>query len=119
MIEQLIAFIESLKTNPKVSTYDEAATKQAIILALLRHLGWNTYNIDQVTPEFSVENRRVDYSLRLNNSTEVFIEVKKPGEDLEKYHEQLLDYSFRQGVELATLTNGITWWLYLPTKKGD
>ena len=32
---------------------------------------------------------------------------------------QLLDYSFRQGVELAILTNGKTWWFYLPTKKGD
>lgn len=119
MIEQLTAFIESLKANPKVSIYDEAATKQAIILPLLHLLGWDTYNIDEVTPEFSVENRRVDYSLRLNNSNEFFIEVKKTGEDLEGYQEQLLDYSFRQGVELATLTNGITWWFYLPTKKGD
>ncbi len=119
MLEQLIAFIESLKVNPKVSSFDEASTKQGIILPFLHLLGWNTYNIDEVTPEFLVENRRVDYSLRLNNTNEVFIEVKKIGEDLEKYQEQLLDYSFRQGVELATLTNGITWWFYLPTKKGD
>lgn len=119
MLEQLIAFIESLKVNPKVSSFDEASTKQAIILPILHLLGWNTYNIEEVTPEFSVENRRVDYSLRLNNSNEFFIEVKKTGEDLENYQEQLLDYSFRQGVELATLTNGITWWFYLPTKKGD
>lgn len=119
MIEQLAAFIESLKANAKVATYDEAATKQAIILPLLHRLGWDTYNIDEVFPEFPVENRRVDYSLRLNNSNEFFIEVKKTGEDLEGYQEQLLDYSFRQGVELATLTNGMTWWFYLPTKKGD
>lgn len=122
MLEQLIAFIESLKGNPKVkmsSFFDEASTKQAIILPILHLLGWNTYNIEEVTPEFSVENRRVDYSLRLNNSNEFFIEVKKTGEDLKNYQEQLLGYSFRQGVELATLTNGITWWFYLPTKKGD
>lgn len=119
MLEQLIAFIESLKVNPKVPSFDETSTKQAIILPVLHLLGWNTYNIDEVTPEFSVENRRVDYSLRLNNSNEVFIEVKKTGEDLEDYQEQLLDYSFRQGVELATLTNGITWLFYLPTQKGD
>ncbi|MEA1944965.1 MAG: winged helix-turn-helix domain-containing protein [Euryarchaeota archaeon] len=119
MIEQLTSFIKSLKANPKVSAYDEAATKQAIILPLLHLLGWDIHNIDEVTPEFSVENRRVDYSLRLNNSNEFFIEVKKPGKDLEEYQEQLLDYSFRQGVELATLTNGMTWWFYLPMKKGD
>lgn len=119
MIEQLTAFIERLKANPKVSAYDEAATKQAIILPLLHLLEWDIHNIDEVTPEFSVENRRVDYSLRLNNSNEFFIEVKKPGKGLEDYQEQLLGYSFRQGVELATLTNGMTWWFYLPTKKGD
>ena len=107
MIEQLKAFIENFKTNPRVANFDEAATKQAIILPLLHLLGWNTYNIDEVTPEFSVENKRVDYSLRLNNINEVFLEVKKTSEDLEKYQEQLLDYSFRQGVELAILTNAL------------
>lgn len=119
MIEQMKAFLEILKANPRMGTFDEAATKQAIILPLLHQLGWNTYNIDEVTPEFSVENRKVDYSLRLNNANEVFLEVKKTGEDLERFQEQLLDYSFRQGVELAVLTNGKTWWFYLPTKKGD
>ena len=119
MIEELIDFIESLKRNPTVQSFDEASTKQAIILPILHLLGWNTHNIDEVTPEFSVENKRVDYSLRLNKTNEFFIEVKKTGVDLENYEEQLLDYSFRQGVELATLTNGITGWFYLPTKKGD
>lgn len=113
------AFVENLKANPRIGSFDEAATKQAIILPLLHHLGWNTYNIDEVTPEFSVENRRVDYSLRISNTNEVFLEVKKTGEDLERFQEQLLDYSFRQGVGLAILTNGKTWWFQLPTKKGD
>lgn len=119
MVEKIKSFIEELKGNPRIGAFDEAATKQAIILPLLHQLGWNTYNIDEVTPEFSVENKRVDYSLRINNTNEVFLEVKKTGEDLERFQEQLLDYSFRQGVELAILTNGKTWWFYLPTKKGD
>lgn len=112
-------FIDNLKANPRIGSFDEASTKQAIILPLLHHLGWNTYNIDEVTPEFSVENRRVDYSLRISNTNKVFLEVKKTGEDLERFQEQLLDYSFRQGVELSILTNGKTWWFYLPTQKGD
>jgi predicted type IV restriction endonuclease len=80
---------------------------------------WNTYNIDEVSPEFSVEGGKVDYSLRDNNFNKVFLEVKKASEDLEKHEEQLLFYSFRQGVKLASLTNGMTWWFYLPTKEGD
>lgn len=118
MKEKLSEFIKKLKSNPRISTFDEASTKQAIILPILQFLGWNTLDIEEVTPEYTVENKKVDYSLRLNNTNEFFIEVKKPSEDLENHQDQLLDYSFRQGVELACLTNGMTWWFYLPTQKG-
>jgi hypothetical protein len=115
----LLKFIDSIKVNQRLSTYDESSTKQALILPILQILGWNVFNVDEVTPEFVVENRKVDYALKNNNLSEVFIEVKSPKEDLEKHQDQLLDYSFRQGVELAILTNGLTWWLYLPTQKGS
>lgn len=118
MNEKISEFIDRLKSNPRITTFDEASTKQAIILPIIQLLGWNPFDIDEVTPEYTVENKKVDYSLRLNNTNEFFIEVKKPSEDLENHQNQLLDYSFRQGVELATLTNGITWWFYLPTQKG-
>lgn len=118
-IDKIKSFVDRLKNDRRVFNFDEAATKQALILPLLQLLEWDTCNIDEVTPEVFVENRRVDYSLRLNGSDEVFIEVKKTGIDLEKHQEQLLDYSFRQGVELSVLTNGMTWWFYLPTKKGE
>jgi hypothetical protein len=88
-------------------------------LPILHLLGWNTHDVDEVKPEYQVEDGKVDYSLRLNESNEVFIEAKGARESLEKHEEQLLDYAFRQGVELASLTNGITWSIYLPTKKGD
>ncbi len=118
-IERLIDFIEKVKHNPKVSSYSEEATKNAIIQPLLRLLGWDPSNVEEVVPQYCVQNGRVDYSLRLNNSDEFFLEVKRTGIDLEEYQEQLLDYSFRQGVELAGLTNGTTWWFYLPMKKGS
>lgn len=120
-MEQLINFVESLKTNLRLSSYSEEATKQSIILPFLNMLGWNVFNIDEVMPELTVENCRVDYALRIKNTNEVFIEVKKTSEDLDKiqYQEQLLNYSFRHGVELAVLTNGTTWWFFLPKEKGD
>jgi hypothetical protein len=119
MLEQIITFIEGLKRNPNISKFDEAKIKQAIILPILQFLNWNIYDVSEVVPEYSVESRRVDYSLRLNDTNEVFIEAKGAGASLEDHEEQLLDYAFRQGVEIAALTNGITWSLYLPTKKGD
>jgi hypothetical protein len=45
--------------------------------------------------------------------------VKKTNEDLEGYQDQLLDYSFKEGVKLAVLTNGISWWFYLPLHEGS
>jgi predicted type IV restriction endonuclease len=119
MQEQLKGFINRLKTDRRIETFDEASTKQAVILPLLTDLGWNQINIDEVQPEYSVSGKRVDYSLRINSLNKVFIEVKKIGIELENHQEQLLNYSFQQGVKLAILTNGVTWWFYLPLNEGS
>jgi len=82
-------------------------------------LGWNPFNTDEVYLEYSVSSKKVDYALRYNGQNKVFIEVKKVSEDLEKHQEQLLNYSFQEGVTLAILTNGISWWFYLPLHEGS
>jgi hypothetical protein len=118
MKDKISEFINERKSNHEgIVSYNEAETKQAIILPIIRLLGWNDSKVDEVTPEYSVEKTRVDYSLRLNNRNKYFIEVKKPSEDLENHQLQLLDYSFKSGVGLATLTNGIKWWFYLPMQE--
>lgn len=119
MEEKLYDFIENLKSDKRIQSFDEAATKQAIILQLLSILNWNTFNIDEVSPEYSIRGKRVDYSLRIRNTNKVFIEVKRIVEELENHQEQLLNYSFQEGVKLAILTNGITWWFYLPLYEGS
>lgn len=119
MKEELDTFIENLKEDRRIISYDEAATKQAIVLHLLSILEWNIYNIDEVTPEYSVGGKNVDYSLRVGGVNKVFIEIKRVGEELENHQEQLLNYSFQEGIKLAILTNGITWWFYLPLHEGS
>lgn len=119
MIDSIQEFVNQLKVNPRLITYDEAQTKQALILPLLQFLGWNPFDVEEIMPEFPVETKKIDFCLRINNISEFFIEVKKAGEDLERHEKQLLDYSFRAGVSLAALTNGLTWWFYLPTQKGE
>ncbi len=119
MKEELLRLIEDFKKERRLLSFDESATKQAVILRILKALDWDPFNIDEIYPEYSVGGRRVDYSLRYNGRNKVFIEVKKVGEDLEKYQEQLLNYSFQEGVKLAILTNGISWWFYLPLREGS
>lgn len=96
----------------------EEATRQGAILPILNQLGWKVFDINEVTPEFKVGDGRVDYCLRIGSKKAVFIEVKRPTEDLERHEEQLLKYSFTDGVEIAILTNGFVWWFYLPLDSG-
>jgi predicted type IV restriction endonuclease len=116
--EKLTELITTIRQDKKLLNYDEATTKQTIILRLLSILGWDIFSAVEVTPEYSVEQKKVDYALR-SKEVMVFLEVKKPKEDLENHEEQLLEYAFRQGAKLAVLTNGLTWWFYLPMSEGS
>lgn len=114
------ALIERIKQNiPEYRAYDEAATRNSIILPILNRLGWDIFSRDSVYPEYPVGSKRVDYSLRILGQNRFFIETKRCNVDLACHQEQLLGYAFHFGVELACLTNGITWQFFLPLKSGE
>ena len=119
MKQALVSTIIKIRDNKALFTLDEAAIKNGAVLWLLSLLGWNQNDVDEVAPEYTVGTKRVDYSLRINNLNKAFIEVKRPREKLEAHQEQLLNYSFREGVKLSILTNGYTWWFYLPLNEGS
>lgn len=119
MKSNIMKTIENICNDSSFVRLDEASIKSSVILRILSILSWDIFNINEVRPEYTVESKRVDYSLRVNNTNKVFIEVKRPSEDLEQHQEQLLNYSFREGVNLSVLTNGITWWFYLPLQEGS
>ena len=110
--------VEQIISSVTLQNLDESATKQGVILRLLRSAGWDTFDVSEVVPEYTVGNRRIDYALRPGSPNAVFIEVKKPGENLDRHQQQLLEYCFQEGVKLAALTNGRIWWLYLPLQAG-
>lgn len=117
---ELIQAIDSIKADAtSIWSYDEAKVKNAIILNLLFKLGWNVFNANEVAPEYNVGSGKVDYALIGPSNPNVFIEVKRPTENLETHQQQLLDYCFQIGVKLSVLTNGFTWWFYLPLQEGS
>ncbi|MEM2786091.1 MAG: winged helix-turn-helix domain-containing protein [Candidatus Nitrosotenuis sp.] len=119
MKEELILFIHKVKSNANLLSLGETAAKAGIIEPMLRILGWDTsIASNEVTLEYPVEDGRIDYCLQANKSSQVFLEAKKPAEDLDRHADQLLDYAFRQGVKLAILSSGITWSFYLPLTEG-
>ncbi len=119
MKEDLIKALEDIRNNKSLLHLDEASIKASVIIRILSLLGWNTFDINEVRPEQAIESKRVDYSLIINKVNKVFIEVKRPKENLEAHQEQLLIYSFREGVKIAILTNGLFWWFYLPLNEGN
>ena len=115
MVEEVLSVIAKWQSNERLTLLDEAKIKQVVILPIFRGLRWDPDNDHEVCPEYSVEDKWVDYALLTDNKPEVFIEAKKGGEALEKHEEKLLmDYACRKGVKIAVLTNGATWWFYLP-----
>ena len=114
-MQALFDCIKEIRDDPNISTWNEAQAKEWIIRPILDLLSWGRR---EIIPEYGVETQSVDYALQINGENEVFIEAKRPRENLENHQKQILDYSFKEGVELAILTNGITWWFYLPLQKG-
>ena len=119
MTETISQAVEQIKSTVLLRNPDEATTKQGVVLKLLYLAGWNTFDVSEVVPEYTVEYRRVDFALQPSTPNAAFIEVKRPGENLENHQQQLLEYCFQEGVKLAALTNGQTWWLYLPLRQGN
>ena len=119
MAETIAQAVEQIKNTVFLTSLDESATKQSVVIRLLSLCGWNQFDLSQVVPEYTVGTRRVDFALRPGSANAVFIEVKRPSENLENHQQQLLEYCFQEGVKLAALTNGRTWWLYLPLQSGS
>jgi len=119
MKQQIESFIDELKSNNKISTFDEASTKQAVVLRLLSFLGWDIFDVEQVCPDYSVNSLNVTYALRAKNSNKVFIDVKRAQEKLDNHQKPLINFALREGVDLSILTNGAIWWFYLISAEGD
>jgi predicted type IV restriction endonuclease len=119
MKRQIISFIDDLKSNKKLNTFDKASTKQAVVLRLLSFLDWDIFNVDEVYPDYSVNSFSVSYALRIKNSNKIFIEVKRINEKLDNHQKSLLSFASREEVNISILTNGVVWWFYLTAATGS
>ena len=119
MKKEIVTFIKDLKSNKKLDKFDQASTKQAVVLRLFSFLGWDIFNVDEVYPDYSVNGQSVSYALRAKNTNKIFIEVKRVHEKLDNYQKPLLTFASGENVDIAILTNGVLWWFYLPKSAGN
>jgi len=113
-MQDLLEFIKKLQSDQRFASFDEVATKQGIILKILSLLEWDPFDIDEIQPEYVRGDKRVDFSLRINNSNAVFIVIEKEEKNIKNSREQLMDFAAEEGVKIAVLTNGFTWWFFSP-----
>ena len=118
-IGDLLRVIENLREKAQkfeaLFSASEALTRYALIDPLLRALGWDTEDPEQVRPEFPTKEGRPDYAL-LKKTAEggpkphIFIGAKPLGkpEDLGKQ----IAYCVDQGVPYFVTTDGARWALY-------
>ena len=98
---------------------NEDQVSKGVVLRLLQTLGWNIFDPAQVSSEFPIANRKVDYALRHHPfGPVVLVEVKGVGKATGAGEDQLFDYCSKQGVPLAVLTDGATWSFYFPAGMG-
>lgn len=114
----LVEFVKKLQSEGRFHHLDEAALKQGVVLKVLSLLEWDPFDIDEIQPEHNVEGGKIDFSLRQNDPNRVFLVVRK-GSDLSKHQEELFNHSVQGNARMAVLTNGFTWWFYLPLLQGS
>ena len=117
--EALVNIVRDIQSRLKTGQFaNEASVSQGAVLPILQALEWPIFDAQMVCPEYTLENRRVDFALcHQVRRPEVFIEVKQVGQS-EGADRQLFEYAFHAGVPLAVLTTGQEWHFYLPAEQG-
>lgn len=94
----------------------EQSTKSALIQPVLRALGWDVENLEEVELEYKRRrsDKPVDYALLLLRTPCLFLEAKALGQSLDdrKWAGQLMGYASVAGVEWVVLTNGDEYLIY-------
>lgn len=83
-LDELLGTVERLRgrigEHGQSLRKSETLTRYALIDPLLRELGWDTSNPDQVVPEYPSSGGRADYALLAEGTPRMMVEAKKLGE---------------------------------------
>ncbi|EEB74926.1 type I restriction enzyme HsdR N-terminal domain-containing protein [Thermococcus sp. AM4] len=110
--EGIMKVLKKINAHRKLYESNEEAVKQHLIGEIMRTLGWEWDNPEEVRPESRTEEGRADYALILGGEIVAYVEAKNLGVNIEKREEplrQLAKYCFNTGVRYGILTNGAVW----------
>ena len=109
-IKNLVEKYREIESTGKLSTYNEAQTRNEFIEPMFEYLGWDMRNLRnkrEVITEESVSSGRVDLSFQLQGMPVFFLEAKAIRINLDewKWAEQAINYSWNKSVSWAVLSD--------------
>lgn len=112
--------VERMKKYRSLYEQNEMGVREQIVNPILRSLGWDIENPEEVQPNVSTEEGIPDYSLLKSDKKVLFIEAKKLSVDIEQREviRQLAKYCFGEGMKYGVLTNGAIWILFRVFQEG-
>lgn len=118
--EALAAIQDKIRKYRSLYEKNEQAVREQIVNPILRNLGWDPENPEEVQPNVSIEEGVPDYSLIKNGKAILLVEAKKLSVDVEQKEviRQLAKYSFSEGTKYGVLTNGAVWVLIRSFEEG-
>jgi len=98
----------------------EENTKHALIEPVLKALGWDVEDLDEVRCEYKLKSsdNPVDYALFVRGNLRLFVEAKALGENLDKWANVIMGYTGVAGiVDWIVLTDGNEYRVYNASAK--
>lgn len=119
-IKQLSARAEKLRDQIQT----EEATKMSLIIPFFQALGYDVFNPQEFTPEFTADvgikkGEKVDYAIIMNGSPAILIEAKSCTSQLEKHDSQLFRYFGTTKAKFGILTNGLIFKFYTDLEESN
>ena len=118
--ETVEKILEKIKKHRPLYEQNEAATRGQLVNPILRGLGWDTENPEDIQENAASEDGKPDYTLSKNGKIVLFIEAKKLSVDIEKLEiiQQLVKYCNGNGIKYGVLSNGGVWLLFRTFEEG-
>jgi hypothetical protein len=120
LVQTLESVLTKMKSTRAYYEKNEAAVRMQMVDPILKALGWDTANPEDVRPEECLNGYFPDYALLKDGSTKLFIEAKNLSIDIENgdSKRQLGKYSYEMGTKYGLLTNGSIWILMKSFEEG-
>jgi hypothetical protein len=115
-LDEVLTLVRNRLTRYRDQSLNEQNTKSSLIDPVLRALGWDTEDFEEVHREYKPKptDNPVDYALFILRTPRLFLEAKALGGNLNdrRWANQIMGYAAVSGVEWVVLTDGNEYRLY-------